>query len=126
MTRRQLLALGILAPAAHAAAVNYRNNPPYFPYLDLIESGHDEYPADPPMPRHPAPRDGRFADITGAVLSAPQLEKGIPYWISHLDPPPASTSTATTVSLSAISTMTVATKSTSASPPACPTASTAG
>ncbi len=86
MTRRQLLALGILAPAAHAATVTYRNNPPYFPYLDLIESGHDEFPPDPPMPKHAEPRDGRFADITGAVLNAPQLEKGIPYWISHLDP----------------------------------------
>ena len=86
MTRRELIALSILAPLASAETVTYRTNPPYLPYLPLIESGHDEFPPDPVMPPPPPRRDGRFADITGSVLDSDQLAKGIPYWIARLDP----------------------------------------
>ena len=40
MTRRELLALSILAPLATAETVTYRNNPPYLPYLPLIEKSN--------------------------------------------------------------------------------------
>ncbi|MCX6611131.1 MAG: FG-GAP-like repeat-containing protein [Acidobacteria bacterium] len=86
MTRRHLFALSCLfASPARAESITYRNNPPYFPYLPLIESGHDEFPPDPPMPVYPPRRDGRFADITGTVLNSDQLSKGIPYWMASLD-----------------------------------------
>ncbi|MCX6589973.1 MAG: FG-GAP-like repeat-containing protein [Acidobacteria bacterium] len=93
MTRRELLSLPILLPlasepmlSAPVATPRYLHDPPYFPYIGLIESGHDEFPRDPVMPP-PAPRrDGRFADITGTVLDSEQLSRGIPYWVARLDP----------------------------------------
>ena len=86
MTRRHLFALScLLTPPLRAETITYRNNPPYFPFLPLIEGGHDEFPPDPVMPRWPARRDGRFADITGTVLDSEQLFKGIPYWMARLD-----------------------------------------
>lgn len=90
--RRDVLALPLVTPWSVAAAasvpIHYRNPPPYQPFARFIESGHDEFPADPPMPPSPAPPSprGRFADITGAVLDSDQLSKGIPYWMARLDP----------------------------------------
>ncbi|MCX6602075.1 MAG: FG-GAP-like repeat-containing protein [Acidobacteria bacterium] len=86
MTRRELLALSILAPLATAETITYRNNPPYLPYIPLIEKSNDDFPPDPVMPSPPPRRDGRFADVTGTVLQSDQLSKGIPYWIGRLDP----------------------------------------
>ena len=89
MTRRELMALPFLlaSPAeAEVITVHYRNDPPFFPYKALIESGHDEFAADPVMPPPPLPsKNGRFADVTGTVLNSEQLSKGIPYWIARLD-----------------------------------------
>ncbi len=85
MTRREWLALSVLAPLARAEEVVYKNNPPYFAYTELIAGGHDEFGDDPVMPEAPARRDGRFADVTGTVLRDEQLEKGIPYWIARMD-----------------------------------------
>jgi tetratricopeptide (TPR) repeat protein len=86
MTRRHLFALScLLASPARAESITYRNNPPYFPYVPLIEGGHDEFPPDPPMPNWPPRRDGRFTDITGTVVDSDQLSKGIPYWMARLD-----------------------------------------
>lgn len=89
MTRRDLLAMPLLAPFsvdAETVAVQYRNDPAHFAYTRLIESGHDEFSVDPVMPPAPARRDGLFADVTGSVLDSEQLSRGIPYWISRLDP----------------------------------------
>lgn len=87
--RRDLLALPLFAPLslhAEAIVVHYRSDPAYFPYIGLIESGHDEFPLDPPIPAVPARRDGFFADVTGTVLDSEQLSRGIPYWLARLDP----------------------------------------
>ena len=88
MTRRDLLALPLFSPlmAETVETVHYKNDPPFFAYTGLIESGHDEYPRDPAMPAYPPRKDGRFADITGTVLDSEQLSKGIPYWLARLDP----------------------------------------
>lgn len=91
MRRRDLLTLPLAAGwavrAAEMPSIQYRNDPPYAPYRSLIPGGTDEFGPDPPMPAQPAtPRDGRFADVTGAVLDSEQLSKGIPYWIARLDP----------------------------------------
>jgi tetratricopeptide (TPR) repeat protein len=88
VTRRDLLALPLLAPlsAETVDAVHYKHDPPHYAYTGLIESGHDEFPSDPPMPAPPQRRDGRFADITGTVLDSEQLSRGIPYWLARLDP----------------------------------------
>lgn len=85
MTRREWLALSVLAPLVRAEEVVYRNNPPYLAYREWIEGGHDEFGQDPVMPAPPPRRDGRFADVTGTVLRDEQLERGIPYWIARLD-----------------------------------------
>ena len=88
MTRRDLLALPLFSPllAETVETVHYKNDPPFFAYQGLIESGHDEYPRDPAMPTYPPRKDGRFADITGTVLDSEQLSKGIPYWLARIDP----------------------------------------
>ncbi len=88
MKRRDLLVLPLFSPllAEAAETVHYKNDPPFFPYIGLIESGHDEFPPDPVMPPPPPRKDGRFADITGTVLTNEQLSKGIPYWLARLDP----------------------------------------
>ncbi|MBY0506292.1 MAG: FG-GAP-like repeat-containing protein [Bryobacteraceae bacterium] len=88
MKRRDLLALPLCAPllADAAETVHYKHDPPFFAYAGLIESGHDEYPIDPPMPSYPPRQDGRFAEITGTVLQSEQLSKGVPYWLARLDP----------------------------------------
>lgn len=89
MTRRELLALPFLLASpseAETVTVHYRNDPPFFPYKALIESGRDEFAADPVLPPPPLPsKNGRFADVTGTVLNSEQLSKGIPYWIARLD-----------------------------------------
>ncbi len=85
MTRREWLALSVLAPLARAEEAVYKNNPPYFAYTELIAGGHDEFGDDPVMPMPAARRDGRFADVTGTVLRDEQLERGIPYWIARMD-----------------------------------------
>jgi tetratricopeptide (TPR) repeat protein len=85
VTRREWLALSVLAPLARAEEVVYKNNPPYFTYTELIAGGRDEFGEDPVMPAAPPRRDGRFAEVTGTVLRDEQLEKGIPFWISRLD-----------------------------------------
>ncbi len=88
MTRRDLLALPLFSPllAETVEPVHYKNDPPFFAYTGLLESGHDEFPRDPAMPTYPPRKDGRFADITGTVLDSEQLSKGIPYWLARLDP----------------------------------------
>ncbi len=89
ISRRELLALPLLAPLlaeAETIQVSYHNNPPFLAYTGLIEGGHDEFPRDPVMPPPPPRQDGRFADVTGAVLDSDQLSKGIPYWIARIDP----------------------------------------
>ena len=88
MRRRDLLALPLFAPLsleAESAPVHYRNDPAYFPYIGLIESGHDEFPADRPMAAAPQRRDGLFAEVTGTVVDSEQLSRGIPYWAARLD-----------------------------------------
>ncbi len=87
MTRRDFIALPLLSLDADAEtpAVHYKNEPAHFPFVSLIESGHDEFPLDPPIPPPPARKDGRFADVTGTVLESEQLSRGIPYWIARLD-----------------------------------------
>lgn len=89
MRRRDLLALPLFAPfplGAETLAVHYRNHPPYFPFVALIESGHDEFPPDPLMVPPPVRKDGLFADVTGTVLQSEQLSRGVPYWMARLDP----------------------------------------
>ncbi|MFN0106136.1 MAG: FG-GAP-like repeat-containing protein [Bryobacteraceae bacterium] len=85
MRRRDLLALPLLGLQAETPPIVYRNPPAHFPYLGLIESGHDEFPLDPPMAVPPVRKDGRFADVTGTVLDCEQLSRGIPYWMARLD-----------------------------------------
>ena len=88
MRRRDLLALPLFAPLslkAESVPVHYRNDPAYFPYFGLIESGHDEFPADLPMATSPERRDGLFAEVTGTVVDSEQLSRGIPYWAARLD-----------------------------------------
>jgi tetratricopeptide (TPR) repeat protein len=85
VTRREWLAISVLAPIARAEEVAYRNNPPYVAYRQWIEGGHDEFGEDPVMAAPPPRRDGWFADLTGTVLRDEQLERGIPYWIARLD-----------------------------------------
>jgi tetratricopeptide (TPR) repeat protein len=85
VTRREWLALSVLAPLARAEEVVYKNNPPYFAYTELIAGGHDEFGDDPVMLAAPPRRDGRFAEVTGTVLRDEQLERGIPYWIARMD-----------------------------------------
>jgi tetratricopeptide (TPR) repeat protein len=80
-----MLALPLLGLEAETAPVLYRNDPAHFAYLGLIESGHDEFPLDPPMAVPPVRKDGRFADVTGTVLDCEQLSRGIPYWMARLD-----------------------------------------
>lgn len=70
---------------AETVPVHYRNDPPHFAYRGLIASGHDEFPADPPMAAPPARKDGRFAEVTGTVLESEQLSRGTPYWMARLD-----------------------------------------
>ena len=79
----------LLAPLlleAETVPIHYRNEPAYFAYTGLIESGHDEFPADPVMVPPPARQDGLFAEVTGSVIDSEQLSRGIPYWIARLDP----------------------------------------
>jgi tetratricopeptide (TPR) repeat protein len=85
MTRREWLAVSLLAPLAQAEIIRYRSAPPHEAYRGWIEGGHDEFGADPVMPPVAARRDGWFADVTGTVLEARGLDKGTPYWISRLD-----------------------------------------
>ena len=88
MRRRDLLALPLFAPLslqAESVPVHYRNDPAYFPYIGLIESGHDEFPADRPMAAAPQRRGGLFAEVTGTVVDSEQLSRGIPYWAARLD-----------------------------------------
>ena len=88
MRRRDLLALPLFAPLsldAGTAEVHYKNEPAHFPFIGLIESGHDEFPLDPPLPVPPVRGDGRFADVTGTVLDCEQISRGIPYWMAKLD-----------------------------------------
>ncbi len=79
----------LLAPLlleAETVPIHYRNEPAYFAYTGLIESGHDEFPADPVMVPPPVRQDGLFAEVTGSVIDSEQLSRGIPYWIARLDP----------------------------------------
>jgi len=96
-SRRQFLAAAAawsFAPRfarAESLPPHYRQPPPYFPYVGLIEPGHDEFAEEaaamrPRTPRAARPAHTRFADITGAVLNVEQFSRGTPYWIAALDP----------------------------------------
>ena len=96
-TRRGFLttaAAWALAPAttnAETFTVLYKQPPPYFPYIGLIEPGHDEFTEEvaamrPRPARPPRPAQTRFADVTGTVLQLEQFTRGTPYWIASLDP----------------------------------------
>lgn len=76
---------------AELLPAQFKQPPPYFPYVGLITPGHDEFieeaAAIEPRPARPArPARTRFADVTGTVLSIEQFAKGTPYWIAALDP----------------------------------------